>query len=122
MCIRDSSIYVDKTSTATRLIAGVYTDNNGHPGKLITGWDDTWIKVSGWNEVRLPVVPVAAGTKYWIAVLNPTGGLLNILNNIGSNTQPSETNQSVTLSELPSLWVTGTISTNGLLSGYGTGY
>ena len=120
--ISNLTIYVDKTSTATRLIAGVYTDNNGHPGKLITGWDDTWIKVSGWNEVRLPVVPVAAGTKYWIAVLNPNGGLLNILNNTGGNTQPSETNQSVTLSELPSLWVTGTISTNGLLSGYGAGY
>ena len=30
------SVYVNATSKATRLYAGLYTDNNGHPGTLLT--------------------------------------------------------------------------------------
>ena len=120
--VTNVTLYVDQASSATRLIAGIYADNNGHPGKLLKGWDDIgWAKAGNWNMIALPAFEVAAGTKYWIAVLSPNG-LLNIRYNAGGSTQPFETSQSVTLASLPSLWITGTLSTNGSLSGYGAGY
>lgn len=120
--VNNIAVYVDQNSSPTRLMAGIYADSNGHPGQLLKGYDDiAATKIGAWNVIRVPGIEIAAGQKYWIAVLSPNG-LLNIRTNNSAGSQPSETNKVTALTSLPKLWATGTISTNGLLSGYGAGY
>lgn len=120
--INNITVYVDQNSSPTRLVAGVYADNNGHPGQLLKGFDDIGAaKIGAWNAIRIPGIEITAGKKYWIAVLSPNG-LLNIRTNSANGAQPTETSQITALTSLPNLWATGTISTSGTLSGYGAGY
>lgn len=115
------TVYVDQNSSPTRLAAGIYTDNNGHPGQLIKGYDDIGAAKSGtWNTIQVPAIEIAAGQKYWIAVLSPDG-LINLRTN-ASVSAPNETSGSANQTGLPNLWVTGAISTGGSLSSYGAGY
>lgn len=120
--VNNITVYVDQNSSPTRLAAGIYADNNGHPGQLLKGYDDiSAAKIGTWNVIYLPGIEIVAGTKYWIAVLNPDG-LLNLRTDSAKGVQPSETSQATTLTALPNSWTTGTISTNGIMSGYGAGY
>lgn len=120
-------IYVDKSSASTTLIAGIYKDNNGHPGTLMPTSDGkgravgtlSSPKVGAWNQVPLPAIAVNAGTSYWIAVLGPNGTL--ILDKVGGSVA-RETSKTTTLATLPSTWTTGTVSSGSPLSGYGAGY
>ncbi|MBK8508350.1 MAG: PKD domain-containing protein [Candidatus Competibacteraceae bacterium] len=116
------AIYVDQSSSATRLMAGIYADNNGHPGQLLKNFNSVGLpKLGAWNAIRLPAFEITAGQKYWIALLNPDGPL-NIRTNASAGSQPSETGRVSAITSLPNLWTTGTISTNGSFSGYGAGY
>jgi len=115
------SVYVDTGSTATKLIAGLYTDNNGHPGTRVARGTLTSPVAGSWNKVLLPATSVNAGSTYWIAILSPSG-VLRFRAAAGSTSQPSETSAQTTLTALPSTWTSGTIYTSGPLSGYGAGY
>ncbi len=55
------------------LEVGLYSDNTGHPGSLLTqGTINTPVNWA-WNAVPVPPVALTINTKYWIAVLSPTG-------------------------------------------------
>ena len=114
-------VYVDTASASTKLVAGIYRNNNGHPGALLAKGTLNYPIAGVWNKVLLPATTVSAGTTYWVAILSPNG-MLKFRDKAGSTAQPSETSASTTLTTLPSTWATGTISTNGPLSGYGAGY
>src|SRR4051794_30051896 len=45
------TIYVDSTSTAGRLYAGLYTNNAGNPGTLLTQGNITTITPGAWNII-----------------------------------------------------------------------
>ena len=114
-------VYVDTGSASTKLIAGLYADSNGRPGaRLATGTLNS-PKAGSWNTVLLPATQVTAGTKYWIAILSPSGEL-KFRDKVGGAAQPSETSKRTSLTSLPSTWATGTVSADGPLSGYGAGY
>jgi len=115
------SVYVDSGSTATQLVAGLYTDNDGHPGTLLEQGTLTSPVAGSWNKVLLPATSVNAGSTYWIATLSPSG-VLRFRAAAGSTSQPSETSAQTTLSTLPGTWSTGTASSSGPLSAYGAGY
>ncbi len=115
------SVYVDTGSASTNLVAGLYKDNNGHPGARLATGTLSSPKAGSWNTVLLPATAITAGTKYWVAILSPNG-VLTFRDKVGTVAQPSETSMSTILTTLPSTWVTGTVSGNGPLSGYGAGY
>ncbi|MGH8488502.1 MAG: LamG-like jellyroll fold domain-containing protein [Gammaproteobacteria bacterium] len=115
------SVYVDSGSTATKLVAGLYTDNNGHPGTRLARGTLSSPGNGGWKKVSMPPVSINAGSKYWIALLG-AGGVLQFRAAAGGTSQPSETSAETTLTTLPSAWTSGTVYNSGPLSAYGAGY
>jgi PKD repeat protein len=114
------SVYVDAGSTATQLVAGLYKDNNGHPGTLLAQGMLQSPAAGGWNKVLLPTTAVNAESIYWIALLSPSG-VLQFRDAAGSVSQLSETSAQSTLTSLPSTWTIGNIYPVGPLSAYGAG-
>lgn len=115
------SVYVDTSSTATKLVAGLYTDKNGYPGTLLAQGALGSPGSGGWKMVSLPPVSITAGSKYWVAVLSPSG-MLTFHDNGTWVGGLSETSSQSTLTKLPRTWTTGTYESEGPLSAYGAGY
>jgi PKD repeat protein len=114
------SVYVDRGSPGTTLVAGLYTDENDHPGTLLA--QGTLSSPSGgWEMLSVPPVSITAGSKYWVAILSPNG-MLTFRDSGTWVGGLSETSSQSTLSELPSTWTTGTYESEGPLSAYGAGY
>lgn len=114
-------IYVNSGSTSTRLVAGLYTDNNGHPGALRAWGALNNPTASAWNTVPLTTAPsFTKDSTYWIAILSPTG-ILQFRDKVGGAAQPSETSFQTNLTSLPDPWTTGTVLAEGPLAGYGAG-
>lgn len=115
-------VYLDAGSTATELVAGIYSDNNGHPGSLLAQGKLTVLKAGATNTVPIPTASVVAGKPYWIAILG-SKGQIKFRDRMGSGNAPLETSASTTLTTLPNLWVTGSIyPSDGPMSVYGSGY
>jgi hypothetical protein len=114
-------VYVDTGSTATSLIAGIYSDNSGHPGSRRAQGILSAPGSGVWNTVPLTQVRVTAGTKYWIAILSPNG-VLKFRDGGGFTGGLSETSAKITLTTLPSTWTSGPQVLEGPLSAYGAGY
>lgn len=112
------SIYVDASSTARAMAAGIYADASGHPGALIAQGSSTQLTAAAWNTIPIPGAIVSAGTPYWIAVLGTQSGTLAFRDVNGGC--KSETSAQTNLTALPSTWVTGTAYPSCPLSGYGS--
>jgi len=118
--LRKVTLYVDSSSTATKLVVGVYTDNGGHPGTLLASGSISSPTAGAWNDVQLSSsAPVATGTTYWIAVLSPSGsGQVKFREHSGGT---AETSSQTTLSTLPATWTSGHAYGDGPISGYASG-
>ncbi|MEA2161492.1 MAG: hypothetical protein QOD66_3872, partial [Solirubrobacteraceae bacterium] len=112
------TVYVDTTSTATRLVVGIYTNANGHPGTLITQGSISSPTAGAWNDVPVPAGSVTAGTTYWISVLGPVG-TLRFRDRRGAGA--SESSAQTGLTALPPSWSTGTVYSDGPISAYASG-
>jgi hypothetical protein len=100
------NVYLDSANRATRLVAGVYADASGHPGRLLTQATLSSVTSGAWNALTVPKASVTAGTTYWIAVLSPSGwGTLQIRDRFGGGR--SETSAQGALTTLPATWTTG---------------
>jgi outer membrane protein assembly factor BamB len=97
------TVYVDATSTATSLVAGVYADNGGHPGTLLAQGTLSPLAAAAWNNVAIPSVSINAGSIYWIALLAPAGTLHFRSKHTGHSEAPATNG----LTSLPSTWTTG---------------
>ncbi len=113
-----ASGYLDGSSTATKLVAGLYNDNAGHPGALIAQGSSTALTPAAWNTITIPGAIVTAGQPYWIAILGTNSGLLRFRDRNGGC--KSEASAQSNLTSLPSSWATGSIYPSCPLSGYGT--
>jgi Domain of unknown function (DUF4082) len=82
-------VYVDPSSKASSMVAGLYADNGGTPGNLLTQGQLAH-PAAGWNTVTVPAVNVTGGTVYWIAVLAPSGAGTLAFRDNGSNAIRSE--------------------------------
>jgi hypothetical protein len=111
------SLYVNSTSRATKIYVGLYTDNNGHPGTLLTQGSKTSPTAGATNDVTVPGVPVTLGTQYWIAIMG-TGGQLTFRDQLGGG--KSETHAVGNMTTLPGTWQTGITYNDGQLSAYGS--
>ncbi|UOA10753.1 fibronectin type III domain-containing protein [Methylobacter sp. S3L5C] len=114
-------VYLDPSSTATALVAGVYKDNKGHPGALVAQGSLSTLKSGAWNSVPIPVASVTAAQPYWIAILG-SKGQIGYLNRIGSATGRMESSSSNRLTTLPATWTGTAYQTNSAMSVFGLGY
>lgn len=114
-------VYLDSSSTATELVAGIYQDNYGHPGALIAQGKLATLKPGSWNPVPIPAASVTAGQPYWIAILGSKGDL-RFRDQLRSGTAVLEITKTNTLTSLPSLWPASYAAQDGPMSVYGTGY
>jgi hypothetical protein len=115
-------VYLDASSTATQLVAGIYKDNNGHPGALVAQGKLSTLKSGAWNSVPIPVASVTAAQPYWLVILG-SKGQIGYLNRIGSVTGSMESSSSSKqLTTLPSTWAGTAYQTNSAMSVFGLGY
>ena len=68
-------VYVDPHSTATQLIAGLYSASNGNPGSLVTSGSLSSATAGSWNTVPVTSAARQSGGTYRIAVLGRGGTL-----------------------------------------------
>ena len=99
------NVYIDAHSTSGAVVVGLYADNLGHPGMLLTQAAVAAPVSGAWNRVSVPPVNVTATTPYWIAVLGTGSGTLALRDVAGGCR--SETSASSTLATLPASWTTG---------------
>ena len=52
------NVYLDRTSTATRVIVGIYADANGTPGKRLASVSLNNPKSGAWNTFSLPSLSI----------------------------------------------------------------
>jgi hypothetical protein len=119
--IADVSLYLDSTSKASIVAVGIYGDNGGHPGSLLTSARAILPIPGDWNSIRVPPVQVRHGQPYWIAVLSPTGsGQIAYRDRCcgGKGTDVSETSIETSLDSLPTSWSSGKRWPDGPLSAY----
>jgi hypothetical protein len=120
--LKTVKVYVDATSTATKLLVGVYSDVGGHPAALLAQGSITPPVNGQWNDVPVPAAAVASGSSYWIAILGPTGaGTIKFRDRCCGKGQPAETSFSASLTTLPAAWQTGQLFSDGPASAYGVG-
>ncbi len=110
-------VYLDTTSTATRVYLGLYADNAGHPGALLSQGNSTSLTKGAWNTIPTTGATITSGTKYWIAILGTTSGTVAFRDGRGGC--KSETNRTIGLTSLPGTWTTGTVYSDCPLSAYG---
>jgi hypothetical protein len=117
--VRMLRVYVATGSAATAVTVGLYTDNAGHPGTLLTQGTLNTPAANAWNDVPVPAASAPAGT-YWVALLSPAGqGVVKFRDVAGGGA--AETSSAGTLGTLPATWSTGARYTDGQLSGYALG-
>lgn len=115
------SIYVDKGSSAKELVAGLYSNKNGHPRELLAQGTLRAPRKQGWKQVAIPPAYVRAGRTYWIAILSRRGTLKFRHRSISAGARLTISVQGK-LAALPRRWKTGSIHREGSLSGYGAGH
>ncbi|MFZ1997338.1 MAG: hypothetical protein WAU75_24690 [Solirubrobacteraceae bacterium] len=74
--VSSMSLYLDSRNQASDVILGLYADNSGHPGVLLTSGRIDSPQVGRWNVVHLSSAAVSAGRAYWIAVMGRNGALV----------------------------------------------
>ncbi len=114
------SVYVDSTSKATTLVAGLYADNSGHPGTLLTQGSLTAPTAGSFNQITVPSATVTAGSTYWLSVLGPAGAGTLEFRDARSGTH-SENSSQTTLTSLPATWSSGASWNNSPISAYASG-
>lgn len=67
------TVYVDATSTTTRVVFGLYANSGIRPGALLTQGSLNAPVAGTWNTVSVPNANVTSATTCWIAVLGPSG-------------------------------------------------
>jgi hypothetical protein len=113
------SLYVDATSTASQLEAGIYADANGHPGPLIAKGKLSTIVAGRWNTIPMPPATINANQTYWIALMAPSGNLK--FRTAATTGSVAESSAEATLTTLPARWTTGVLASGAAISMYGSG-
>jgi hypothetical protein len=116
------SVYLDAASTATAVHAGIYSADSGHPARLLGEAALEFPVAGAWNTIALPELHLAAGTRYWLALLAPDGTLV-FRDRCCTVTGSTATEQSAqtSLRGLPAVWTPGARWDDGPMSVYASG-
>ncbi|HXB63899.1 MAG TPA: choice-of-anchor R domain-containing protein, partial [Solirubrobacteraceae bacterium] len=98
-------VYVAPGNAATTLVAGLYSDNGGQPGVLLTAGSLVAPAAGAWDTVTVPPTQLSSGTTYWLAVLG-TGGTLHFRDRIFGFCR-AFTSAQTGLATPPATWSTG---------------
>ncbi len=112
------SVYLDSKSTATRLILGLYSDADGHPGTLLVQGSTSSPVAGAWNTISISPRSVGTGAVYWIAILGTQTGPVHFNTKAGSCA--AEISAQSNLTALPSTWTTGSFKGACQVSAYGS--
>ncbi|HEY3083697.1 MAG TPA: fibronectin type III domain-containing protein, partial [Chloroflexota bacterium] len=112
-------VYVDAGNAATRLVVGIYANNaSDNPSTLLAQATITAPTPGGWNTVALPAgATISAGTRYWIALLGPSGVGTARFRDGASGGRAQVSSQS-NLTALPATWSSGDSYSNSPMSAY----
>lgn len=99
------TVYVDRGNHAGRLIAGLYANNRGRPGRRLTSGSLRSPKRGAWNPLRVRSLAVRAGRTYWLAVL-ARGGRLSFRDRVTTGCRSVAARRG-SLKSLPSPWPDG---------------
>jgi hypothetical protein len=113
------AIYLDRTNTATTVVLGVYSDNGGTPGTLLTQGTIIAPTNGAWNRVAVPPITLVAGRSYWLVVLAPQGGGTVQFWDKAIGGAAIVSNQT-TLTSLPTSWQSGQRYPGSPPTAYGT--
>ena len=108
-------IFLDATSSASQIVLGLYStkgSGQGHPYQRKTFGTIAAPVANAWNCVAVTPFSVAAKTKYWLAVLQPSGSTGTIQFRDGASGQGMEWMTSGSISALPATWPTSNVSSN----------
>jgi hypothetical protein len=113
------AVYLDASSDGDRVAVGLYADDDGHPGALLTQGSAAG-KADGWNAIDVPEAAVTAGRRYWIALLGTGAGQIAFRDHpdaCHSETTPD----GLDLDALPASWTSGSEYDDCPLSAYAVG-
>ena len=120
--VTNIQVYLDASSTATGLIAGIYTmDAKGNPAAQWTNGPLTSVTPGAWNSIPVSQLSLNAGQSYWIVILG-IGGTVNLRTQPTTGSGLMAVSSSSNLTKLPNTWKVGSTSTIGSVSVYGVGY
>ena len=119
--ITSFNVYVDASSTATAIVAGIYSDYNGHPKTLLAQGSLSAPKAGATNTLNISAVNLDSAKSYWLALLGKKGSV-KFRYRLNSGLAPMETSSSTRLTSLPGTWKTGKTYSNGMISLFGNGY
>lgn len=111
-------LWIEGTSTATRVVAGIYSDAGGRPGALLASGTLSSPVAGAWNPITIPAVTVTAGAAYWVALLTPAGSGTLIFRDVASGGGLTVTTSQTSLTTLPTTWTTGSTYANSPASVY----
>jgi hypothetical protein len=116
------TVYIDLTNAATTAVVGLYANAaNDTPGTLLAKGTITSLASGAWNTVAVPAASVTAGTKYWLALLGPSGSGTIRFRDTASGGGKSKTSNQSNLTTLPANWSTGGSATQSPASIYASG-
>lgn len=110
------NLYLDASSTARKVVVGLYADNAGHPGTLLTQASTSAPVAGAWNRIVVPPATVTVGVPYWFAVLGTGTGTVAFRDAAGGCR--AEASGVAGLTALAPTWTRGAEYTSCPLSGY----
>lgn len=113
------ALYLDPTSGAGPVYAGLYTDNGGKPGSLLAQGSTSSPLPGQWNQIAITSSSVTAGKKYWIAILG-TQATSPYFRDRQTTACKSQTSSQTTLTSLPSTWSAGSNWSTCYIAAYGS--
>jgi hypothetical protein len=113
------AVYVDSHNQARTIFAGLYSNNKGDPGALLTSGSLASPQAGGWNTVNVAATAVNSGATYWIAILGRGGTIF--FRDAPSTACYSENSSSRRLHALPASWTAGPQSPDCPISAYAMG-
>ena len=116
--VAEAHVYVDRGSTASSLIVGLYSNVGDRPGTLLSTGSIDFPIGGAWNSVRLGGVTLHGGKAYWLAVLGEGGVLRYRGRRQGSCL--SQTSSQANAASLPTSWSRAKINEGCRVSAYVT--
>ena len=113
------NVYLDPNNGAAQVVVGIYTDNGSdNPGSLLAQATITAPVAGAWNTIALPSATITSGTKYWLAILSPSGSGSVWFRDHPSGSIASRSSSQATLTSLPATWTTGPLWSAYVMSAY----
>lgn len=112
------SVFLDSSSSAATVWAGIYTSSNGHPRTLLSSGVISNPVAGQWNSIPLAPVQVTAGNTYWLALLG-VNGVVTFRDRSGRC--QSEVSGQTNLGTLPAAWTRGSSWNTCVASIFGSG-